>query len=1578
MGTASRESFNVNKRYRHVYYIADRDAQDYSLNEMQRILDLERERLAASVWKAAGIAAGLAHSFPDTGEITLADGAVHLFGRIEPIAGAALVYDPLKVTGTDTVFVRWLLDQVTISQDPALNNVFTGDPVEERYRIVPTLVTTSPDALDEQFEIWAGTVPADWTLFSGASAKGYPARWGSTAVALVHTTGTDTELSRDLALTPGQQYRLYISVRTAPGAADLSIGAGAFAGFRRTSPAWNPSPLLFATTSIYIRHTQTVTADANSEPVQLRLVIPAGAPSTTVLIDAVLVTQSALGALDLDRHHLPLLYWDRATDVITRAVARPSALRMQDLEPPLSGLDIIDIEQNPGLIDFQAGTTYDEHGHFRVPPGLSVSRDTSLDTGSVLGLLVDPGRAYVRGYRVDKPLATDLTVARATVTDSVADEGHTADETALLRYALNKALGADGFPIASIDAVTAIIEVVIQMTRGGTPGGVDDLGVTNVVDILGVGGGTGAGATAATLVGTGTAGFIITETTNEFRVTVDDYDGSAGVEQELLFAPGTYTLVEILEAINATSGRAYRSGVITGNIIAANDGSGHVRLSTKVRSASQTILIGDGSANVELGFSDAATNTGAGVQWTETTQWIRSGNSIDWSPGVDTPGTDEPDLGGTYFVAVRRTAALTESADFVLAGLFPALQTYYYKVSARYLAKRGLPSAAVSRSTPPSSINAVSWTAVPNAAGYDVFRSTNGTNYYFLANVVGVAFVDDGAWAVDTGVEPATLSTTTNGVLAGGEGTVTVVSTAGFPASGSIFLQGSDVVTYTGITGTQFTGCAGVAAHASGVTVRQAPDMGMLTLAEDLLGIVNFAPGGVKPVLGTVFDVDYTYYLPRVDLVAVSRTGVIAVVAGVPADRPFPPLAPTGQLVLAQVNVAPNSTTVEIANSTTIDRPLTSDLRVAIERIQTLFRNDATQQILNTIANRDATTALKGVFADAMAQYPDGADVSHPDYLAFLDWIRQRTSVPFTQDLVAIAVDAGETTAVTLNDWTRLPSSEITLLGQNQWSEAWPVNPYDVFIAPPAQIRLTPDRFTWTVTRHLDSYADLSTMNQAIAIQQLATRLGIEAKVQVENGRPTVVIAWTEERGTEQQLRDAVAAVRATPPFYVTVNVRIDGRDYLSNEDNIAATFGGLAVALTPISPTVAGGDPNTVLADAAGRWAALFPVPSTLRVGNHRVRCAGDDSTADATFAGNVNIITPPPQPPPRIFWDPVAQSFYPTRPETVSAFSCYFAAKDTTLPITCQVRKMVGGFPGQEILAIVTLQPSEITLNAETRFTFPTYLTIDEPVAFCLFTTSTAYTVHTATLGKVGRNPATRITENPYPAGVFFDGSNGATWTAHQATDLRCRVYGRQFTSPAILEYGDENTFGDVTTVSDLYLGAEQEVPDDAAVAWEYELNGNAVVVPFGVFENQRLTLAGTSVLLRARLSTADTHVSPAIYRPSVLLYARENATTGKYISVAVDFGQDVVDARLYVVANLPGGTSATWYLSNDDGATWETVSTLTGYPAALGGGWSEYGFDNTFAASSGLSTLRVRCDLAGTLLLTPYIARIGVTVG
>lgn len=1644
-GIPLRESYDPAKRYRRILWIEERDAQGWSLNEMQDLLDQERRRLGASIWREAGVLQGLSPTVGADGELALSEGIAWLEGRAEPLAAVTLTFptgtltDPITpsstsigigadpttlgfpasgtayvvappdggaadsfdysgvdadgftgVTGlagswaagaqvvlnpSDTVFAEWLLDQITVAEDPLLIEPATGDVVEERYRVTIALGIASPDRCDERFRDWEGGIPRDWTLVSGSCAQG-PPKFGDVALKLVHTTGTATQITRKLALAPNTDYVGYFWVRTEAGKTNLTLAHGAALDLTRTSPAWNPTDVPFATTSKWVRQSFSVTADGNTEDVTLRLTIPATAPSTEITVDAILITTAALVTQndpdghpqfgELERHYIPLLFWDRATDEISKATPRASYIRMADLVPPLdASTDVVRIPENQEFLDWEAEGTFDEHGHYRVPPGLILTRETLRDTSTHLGVDVSPGRARVRGYRAALTQVEELLVEKAVDYATAPTENKTFAFGSNLPV-LNKAAAPSLFPIKSIGAVTGIVERVLSITKGSA-GGTDPMGVS-VSAIQSVGAGT-QGAHAGSQGGP----FTFDETTNTLVITVTTPSGGAGSPQTLVFARGTYTRAEVLEALQYGSGRAYRSGKITGNVQFEDSGSA-IRVKVRAYGAGHSVIIaanGTSTANTVLGFT-AGTYAGSGTVYVLSTDYLVSGDSIDWSPGGAEPGS-----GTTYYVVVRENKSFAVTTDYVLGGRLSA-GTYYYKVAAWGPDGEGIPGSAASRVTVAGEINQIAWDAVPNAVSYHVYRSANGTDYYLLKNVTGTSFTDDGSLTPDTGKSPTTVSTVTTGVLAGGEATVPVNSTTGFPTGGTrtAFIAGSDIFTYTGTSGgNSFTGCSGVSAHASGVTVRVGPDMGPITVALGQLGVINWTPlGTYDPVDGANYAVTYDYYQRRVDRIVLDRTGAVAIVRGVPADEPLAAPMPDDVLELGQVSLEANSTTLVIVNTTLFDRPLVSDLREAMRRVNELYHNDIGQQVLNDIADRDASTtrAKLGLVADGFSNL-DGSDTTHPDFAALVDQIVRLCTLPRTISFPALTVNGGQTTAVLTPKGTRyvLPSTQVLLAEQSQWSESINVNPYAVFVPPRARLAVEPPWMSWAVdpTNQLDQW-----QYQTMLATSLIAYFTTLSQVYPTNPMKPV---WLDNIARAQQVMLQAAEAESLGAYIIhAVQLRLDAYQYGPLEDNIAVTFASTPVTASAIPPGTAGTNPGTIKANSEGEWAAQFTVPANIAAGARNIRAKGPVSDATTVFTGMTKIIPPAPT---GMWWvDPLSQSFRFDAPVTVSGIELYFTAKSATAPLFVQLRLIENGFPSATGIYTKMVSPSAITADAtgatKTTILFDEYFAFPagQPFTVTLLSTSNEYKVAVARLGQIGKNPIRYITSNPYANGLLFTSSNAQTWTPEQGMDLRFRLLGRSFTSPAVLEFTELSG----VDFSDLMLLADQVTPTGTTIAWEYELNGTGVVQQYEPFSYRRLSARASAVKLRARLSTTVASLSPVLTLPTTRLLGALNATSGKWVRIMTEFQNAFRYAQAYAQMSLPSGTGVSWYISKDDGATWAGPLTVAS-TRVIAENWLEYTYTEHDFGSTG-TKFRIRADLStSTPMAIPLIGQIGVSL-
>lgn len=125
------------------------------------------------------------------------------------------------------------------------------------------------------------------------------------------------------------------------------------------------------------------------------------------------------------------------------------------------------------ILDLLAKRTYDQSGNYRVS-GFDMYKKSSDDYS--VKIMVDPGKAYIKGYEVSKPSPTILNVPRALDTRIVIGEMKAFVKDTTL-YMLNNT------GVKEIDKIVATVEVTKTITRGNISNGVDLLPDTPVVSI---------------------------------------------------------------------------------------------------------------------------------------------------------------------------------------------------------------------------------------------------------------------------------------------------------------------------------------------------------------------------------------------------------------------------------------------------------------------------------------------------------------------------------------------------------------------------------------------------------------------------------------------------------------------------------------------------------------------------------------------------------------------------------------------------------------------------------------------------------------------------------------------------------------------------------------------------------------------------------------------------------------------------------------------------------------------------------------------------------------------------------------
>jgi hypothetical protein len=210
----------------------------------------------------------------------------------------------------------------------------------------------------------------------------------------------------------------------------------------------------------------------------------------------------------------------------------------------------------------------------------------------------------------------------------------------------------------------------------------------------------------------------------------------------------------------------------------------------------------------------------------------------------------------------------------------------------------------------------------------------------------------------------------------------------------------------------------------------------------------SFKISGAVP--GSLVLVDYTWKMPRFDLLTIDPQGITRRIQGMAhAYKPSLPKAPSGQLPLAYISQ--NWLSAEkptVANCAVHVIPM-ADIEYMRSSIANLYDLVAKEQLKND-ANASDPAAKKGVFVDPFLD-DDMRDQGAPQTAAIVD---NCLCLPIEADVV----DIGKAS----NPWL-LPYTLEPVLEQTAQTSSMKINPYQSFAPIPADVKITLDIDRWSV-----------------------------------------------------------------------------------------------------------------------------------------------------------------------------------------------------------------------------------------------------------------------------------------------------------------------------------------------------------------------------------------------------------------------------------------------------------------------------------------------------------------------------------
>lgn len=200
---------------------------------------------------------------------------------------------------------------------------------------------------------------------------------------------------------------------------------------------------------------------------------------------------------------------------------------------------------------------------------------------------------------------------------------------------------------------------------------------------------------------------------------------------------------------------------------------------------------------------------------------------------------------------------------------------------------------------------------------------------------------------------------------------------------------------------------------------------------------------------------------------------------------------------------------------------------------------------------------------------------------------------------------------------------------------------------------------------------------------------------------------------------------------------------------------------------------------------------------------------TVDRIVTTDVYVQKVNPDIPPKQIQDPLAQSFFTygvTGGMFLSQIDIFFQSKDSTVPVQCELRNMINGYPASAEVTNHMLTsyviPADVRLSEDasvpTKFVFnpPVYLKENADYCFVLRANSNNYNVFTSKLGEKSLENGRTIYEQPF-VGSMFKSENSITWTAEQTEDIKFNIHKARFDTSytAAVDFGVEITPAAVT---------------------------------------------------------------------------------------------------------------------------------------------------------------------------------------
>jgi len=506
-------------------------------------------------------------------------------------------------------------------------------------------------------------------------------------------------------------------------------------------------------------------------------------------------------------------------------------------------------------------------------------------------------------------------------------------------------------------------------------------------------------------------------------------------------------------------------------------------------------------------------------------------------------------------------------------------------------------------------------------------------------------------------------------------------------------------------------------------------------------------------VPGTYVNINYTWKLPRVDLVTMDGDGTLHRIEGQSQiSNPAPKQCPANHVPLATVALDwVNDPVVTDIRDLTVP---VSDLNEMKRQIAALFDLSAEQRLLLATIISDPTSN-HGIFTDSFNN-DNMRDAGIAQTAATVDGV---LTLPFDA-AVYVPDNAGN-----VDSLTTLPFTLETAISQEDATACMRINPYDAFDPIPARVTLNPSVDQW-IDQGSPDYTS------KIAHSFVETWAPLTSRQYYSDVRVTTSVSFKKVGLVVQSasfMRQTVVAFQITGfgPGEALSSIHFDNLD-VTHSINLS-TYG----------------------ADSHGVVNGQFQVPPNVTLGAKTVAFVGaGGSTAQGTYVGQGQIdhnLLQQVNTTVKTHIDPLAQTFTLIDSDRILAGVAlkFCALGSASNLVYVQIRETQVGIPTDTILAEGRISPGSITLNTwqNVLFDTPFYALVNHQYAIVVLTDDGHHAISIARLGDFvtsGNGPRVGwVTAQPYQIGTLLASSDAQSWLPVPDADMTFKLLACKFTS-------------------------------------------------------------------------------------------------------------------------------------------------------------------------------------------------------